>query len=99
MKKIKKTFYPETNKIASEWHLLNNKYHREDGPAKIWYYKKYGKIECLQYYINGKLHREDGPARIWCDRYGKITKEDYWINGKEITDGFQIMVIRGLGMK
>ena len=36
--------------------FLNDKYHREDGPAVEWVdgYKAW--------YRNGKLHREDGPA-------------------------------------
>jgi hypothetical protein len=41
---------------GSKFWYVNNKLHREDGPA----------IECIDgtkhWYINGKLHREDGPA-------------------------------------
>jgi len=45
----------------TQFYYLNNKLHREDGPAieypdgtKLWY-------------KNDKLHREDGPAVIWAD--------------------------------
>ena len=56
------------------WYL-NDKYHREDGPAieyadgdRVWY-------------LNGKLHREDGPAVEWADG----TKE-WYLNGKRHRD-------------
>ena len=39
-----------------EWYL-NNKLHREDGPAVI-------DGERQVWYLNGKRHREDGPAYI-----------------------------------
>ena len=80
---------------TKRWYL-NNKYHREDGPAieytngdKCWY-------------LNGKLHREDGPAIEGAsgDKYwflnDKSHREDgpatefangetrYWINGNYI---------------
>tara|TARA_R110000868_G_scaffold99024_4_gene272650 strand:- start:11312 stop:11641 length:330 start_codon:yes stop_codon:yes gene_type:complete len=44
------------NSYGDKTYYLNNKFHREDGPAieyhdgiKLWY-------------LNGELHREDGPA-------------------------------------
>ena len=73
---------------------LNNKLHREDGPA----------IEYLngdkEWWINGNLHREDGPAIEWYDgdefwyKNGKSHREDgpaieylngikeWWLNDK-----------------
>ena len=62
--------YEEGDKF---WYL-NDKYHREDGPA----------IECADgtkyWYLNGKYHREDGPAVEYADG----TK--YWyLNGKCLT--------------
>ena len=80
-----------------EW-FLNDKLHREDGPA----------VELAvgrkEWYINGKLHREDGPAiefanghKEWCLN-GKRHREDgpaiesangnkeWWINGVELTE-------------
>jgi antitoxin component YwqK of YwqJK toxin-antitoxin module len=54
-----------------EWYL-NNKLHREDGPA-IEHYN--GDTE---WYLDGKLHRDDGPA---CEHFNGHHK--YWyINGK-----------------
>ena len=53
---------------------LNNKYHREDGPA----------IEypngTKHWFLNGKYHREDGPAVEWPDG------SKHWLfNGEEVT--------------
>jgi hypothetical protein len=54
------------------WYL-NNKYHREDGPAveyadgsKVWW-------------LNGKLHRVDGPAVE-----GANGSKGWWLNGNFI---------------
>ena len=58
---------------TKHWYL-NDKLHREDGPAieyadgtKYWW-------------LNGKLHREDGPAVEYADG-GKY----WWLNGKKLT--------------
>ena len=55
-----------------EWHL-NDKLHREDGPA----------IERTnggkEWYLNGKYHREDGPAI----EYANGTK-CWYLNGKKL---------------
>ena len=37
-------YYYDNGKIRSEHYFLNNKFHREDGPAYI-YYSQDGKIE------------------------------------------------------
>jgi hypothetical protein len=53
-----------------EWYL-NDKLHREDGPA----------FECSNggkiWYLNGKIHREDGPAAEWMSG-GK----EWYLNGE-----------------
>jgi hypothetical protein len=41
--------------------LLNDKYHRENGPAAIY------PSGNLYWFQNGKLHREDGPAVIYIE--------------------------------
>ena len=60
-----------TDKHGSKFWWLNNKLHRETGPAvehanghKSWY-------------INGELHREDGPALEWPDG-----TKSWYINGR-----------------
>jgi len=53
-----------------QYWYLNDKKHREDGPAVIW-------ADGSQiWYKNGKRHREDGPAIIWADG-----SQEWWING------------------
>lgn len=51
--------------------LLNNYFHREDGPALIY---PDGQKE---WRLNGKRHRDDGPAVIYENGY-----HTWWLNGK-----------------
>ena len=55
--------------------FLNDKLHREDGPAAEYAdgYKAW--------FINDKRHREDGPAAEYADGY-----KAWYINGKELTE-------------
>ena len=77
-------YYPGTKKKYGEYYELNDKRHREDGPASICYYES-GNIECEYYYINGKSHREDNPAVIYYYENGNIKREYYYINDKKLT--------------
>ena len=82
---------------SKEWYL-NDKLHREDGPAVEW---ASGRKE---WWLNGNRHREDGPAveradgaRHWW-LHGNLHREDgpaveyadgtkeWWLNGKELTE-------------
>ena len=90
--------YHDNGNIRFELHYLNDKHHREDGPAiedangnKAWY-------------LNGKLHREDGPAIEDADGdkewylNDKIHREDgpalerangfksWWLDGKRYSE-------------
>jgi hypothetical protein len=82
---------------TKSWYL-DNKLHREDGPAIE--YSNGSKF----WYLNGKRHREDGPAIEWSNGAkewyldGKLHREDgpaieysngdkYWfLNDKELTE-------------
>jgi len=55
------------------WYL-NDRLHREDGPAVEWAGTKV-------WYINGKRHREDGPAVEWADGY-----KSWYLNGEYLTE-------------
>ena len=59
---------------GTKYWLLNDKLHREDGPA----------IECSDgrkfWYLHGKYHREDGPAIEY--RNGE---KRWFLNDKEVT--------------
>lgn len=48
--------YISTGKNGTQVWYLNNKRHREDGPAVE------GADGTRVWYLNGKIHREDGPA-------------------------------------
>jgi hypothetical protein len=60
---------------GSKGWYLNDKLHREDGPAIEWAdgYKSW--------YLNGKRHREDGPA-VEYHTGGK----EWYLNGKHMTE-------------
>jgi hypothetical protein len=72
-----KTYVVKVNDIGTKEWYLNNKRHREDGPA----------VEhsngTKEWYLNGQLHRTDGPAV----EYSNGTKE-WYLNGQlHRTDG------------
>jgi hypothetical protein len=59
---------------TTRWYL-NDKLHREDGPAVEW------ADGDKEWYLNGQRHREDGPAIEWANG-GK-----YWcLNGQLLTE-------------
>ena len=60
---------------GEKYWYLNDKLHREDGPA-LEYADGY-----KEWWLNGKLHREDGPA-VEC--VNGIKK--WYLNGKKVTE-------------
>ena len=71
----------EKTKKYYEYWILNDQYHREDGPAYIGYCED-GSIRYENYYINNKLHREDGPAFIKYHKDGSVRYLEYHLNGE-----------------
>ena len=67
---------------------LNNKYHREDGPAVE------NSDGTKQWFLNGEPHREGGPAIEWSDG----TKE-WYLNGKEFSFEDYIAELERRGLK
>tara|TARA_R110000868_G_scaffold99024_4_gene272662 strand:- start:19250 stop:19510 length:261 start_codon:yes stop_codon:yes gene_type:complete len=61
------------NFFGSKCWYLNNKRHREDGPACEW---SNGDKE---WYLNGKRHRLDGPACEWNNG-----NKSWWYHDKRI---------------
>jgi len=66
---------------------INNKLHREDGPAVIVYYED-GQIKRIEYWVNNQLHKLDGPAFIWYKENGTVEEESYFVDGKRYFDIF-----------
>lgn len=62
---------------------VNGLLHREDGPARIDYYRN-GTPFKEEYRINGLLHRLDGPAVIHYRENGCIWDEHYYIDDEYI---------------
>jgi hypothetical protein len=92
------TYTVNVDRSGTKHWYLNDKRHREDGPAVE---RSDGGKE---WWIDGKLHREDGPAIEWADGNkewyldGKLHREDgpavewadghkvWWVNGNELTE-------------
>jgi uncharacterized protein YodC (DUF2158 family) len=59
---------------GTKYWYLNDKFHREDGPA----------IEYISgtkaWHLNGNLHREDGPAVEFASGH-----KEWWINNKQLS--------------
>ena len=68
-------------KLRYELYYLSNKFHRGDGPAKMWYNES-GQIRAKEYWVNNQLHKEDGPAMIDYYEDGKVYISCYYLNYK-----------------
>ena len=85
----KEKYYDAWYYVGEDGHPV---YHKEDGPACIYYYIT-GQIVEKWYGIHGKVHRTDGPAKIFYDRQGNIIKEEFYLNNKQLTeDEYKIFV-------
>jgi hypothetical protein len=70
-----KTYNVKVFANGTKYWYLNNKLHREDGPAIEWANGD------KKWYLNGNCHREDGPA------IEDASGEKHWfLNGKELTE-------------
>ena len=67
-------------------YYFDDKVHRNDGPAIIWYFFD-GAIESKQYWYNGKIHRKDGPSVIMYDVNSFNILQNYYYNGKIFDPG------------
>jgi antitoxin component YwqK of YwqJK toxin-antitoxin module len=70
---------------ATKENVHSFKFHRTDGPARIYYYEN-GKIEREYWYVEGKMHRTDGPARIYYYENGKREREHWYVDDKELNE-------------
>jgi len=64
-----------TDKSGTKYWYLDNKLHREDGPAVEWNDGE------LWWYLNGGFHREDGPAIVRLD-----SNNVWFLNNRELTE-------------
>lgn len=60
--------------LQQEW-LIHDRYHRDDGPARIFEKKE-------EWWINGKVHREDGPAVIYKENSSQRGLTKWYKGGK-----------------
>lgn len=87
MEEYKKEYYTD-GVISYEHYCKEGKYHREDGPARIFYYDNIHYINrswnkySEGYYKDGELHRENLPALIYYHSLGQINHEHYFKAGR-----------------
>lgn len=77
------SYYPNGN--IRDRNYMDNKYHRENGPAYESFYVN-GNCECKSYYINGKFHRTDGPAYQAFYEDESIKYIEFYINDCKYTE-------------
>ena len=83
----------EIDKDDTKWWWLNNKFHREDGPAVE--FLNGGKM----WYLNGIRHREDGPAiersdgaKIWLLNGIQYDFDEWLDENTTLSDEEKIMI-------
>lgn len=69
--------------ISSVAYFKNHEYHRQDGPALMFYNND--KVYKEFWYLNDQLFRADGPALIEYREDGSVSLEEYYINDKQIS--------------
>ena len=79
--KVKIEYYDNGQKKSENW-FLNDKLHREDGPAYQQWYEN-GQKDNEGWYLNGKIHREDGPAYQYWYENGQMKYEEWYLNGNK----------------
>jgi hypothetical protein len=77
---------------ASEHYIIetycwNGRFHREGGPAEIWWDRHTGELLVSNYWRHSKAHREpdEGPAALKCEN-GVLVYEAYYFNDKIYRD-------------
>ena len=73
-------FWDNGQKKSENW-SINNKYHREDGPAYQEWYEN-GQKQSEGWWLNGRYHREDGPSVQWWYKNGQKWYEYWYLNNK-----------------
>jgi len=84
---LKEERYYENGQKKYEAYYLNDKFHRENGPARQEWYKN-GQKKYESYSINGNFHRENVPAVQEWYKNGQKGYEAYCLNGKLFCESF-----------
>ena len=74
--------YTNGIKTHEDW-IVDGKYHRTDGPARIEWFDDDGSLSIEEWLVEGKPHRLDGPAYILHPEQHTI---EYWIYGIEFDE-------------
>ena len=77
----------EDGPVYTELWLLDDRPHREDGPACILRRTSDGAVGFELWYREGRLHRHDGPAALHYDfESGRVTQAHYFRDGVPARD-------------
>lgn len=72
----------EEGPVFTELWLLDDRPHREDGPAAIMHRTLDGAVAFELWYCQGRLHRLDGPAAVYYDLdSGRVQEVHYFRDG------------------
>lgn len=72
----------EEGPVYTELWLLDDRPHREDGPACVMRRTADGAVGFELWYRQGRLHRDDGPAALHYDfESGRVTQAHYFQDG------------------
>lgn len=66
--------------IRYEKWIINDKTHRLNKPAVLYYYDN-GQLKFETYYEDGKCHRVNGPALIIYNKDGSVKSQNYFYHG------------------
>lgn len=79
--------YTKHGKRRNEIYYLNGELHRENGPARVYYF--WDESERFEeYFKHGKLHRDGGPAIVNFNSEGIVTKEEYYCCNYQVSKSF-----------
>ncbi|MDB5650838.1 MAG: variant repeat protein [Hyphomicrobiales bacterium] len=77
----------EEGPVFTELYLLDDRLHRDDGPAAVMHRTADGAVAFELWYREGRLHREDGPAAVYYDfETGRVQDMYYFRDGALFRD-------------
>ena len=77
----------EEGPVFTELYLLDDRLHRDDGPAAVMHRTADGAVAFELWYRDGRLHREGGPAAVYYNlETGRVVDMYYFRDGALFRD-------------
>jgi len=73
----KQTYHEDGTLKSQEWSSKDDRYHRENGPARI-FYNEAGIVSQEIWNKQGRIHREGGPANTLYNEEGGLYQEEWY---------------------